>query len=204
MPATMLPSTPVHELPLVPLSRRNARHGLEWFETAFLGRNDTGERMAGAGDLVRFLYPRVPQRFNRLFDTIIEGWTGETIMVTTPRMVRELYTLPPGFVDHEITNKFLVYAIGSQSPFILNGRDHAQVRKAIVPEFTAGNVQQYHELSVQVLDRMISGPVRGRARQPGSADQPGSMGSIRPGTCTPDQQSAIPACRTRLRPNSNG
>jgi cytochrome P450 len=146
----------LRDLPLVPL---NGRARQREFVRTFLGlADDTGFNMRheGNGEIMRFSRVRLPKKLSvALLGPAFDQWRGETVFVTSPRMSRELHTQPPGVVNMEEGNKAFVFTMGSESPLVLGGRDHVQARRAIVPEFTAEAVKQYHELSVQVLDRMI-------------------------------------------------
>jgi cytochrome P450 len=86
---------------------------------------------------------------------IIDRWTFEWVQITSPRVVRELYTRKGDDVDHEATKAWVRPMMGSNAAFVLSGPDHVKVRQAVVPELTEKQVEQYREMSIQVLDRMI-------------------------------------------------
>jgi cytochrome P450 len=116
--------------------------------------DDFGFRTRGHGDMIRVLGPQVrPLQYP--FELFVNGWNGESVLVTSPTVAREVYTLPTDVADFEVPKRWLRLVMGSNSPFVLGGRDHVAVRQAIVPELTVAKVERYRELSVEVLDGMI-------------------------------------------------
>lgn len=144
------------ELPLPPLTLRSA-----WvsalYDLALAGViDDPGYRFAAAGPIVRGISPRVRGRLQRnLPDAWMDGWTGEFIFISSPEVIQQLYDLPPGSIDTEAWKKSYIPSLGSQSPFMLRGTEHAHVRHALVAELTPARVESYRERSVRRLDEML-------------------------------------------------
>lgn len=145
----------VHELPLVPYRFRGIPRAIQ-LALALSGKiNDPGITMRDTGEIFRIPYPRLRRPLQEITDVWIDGWTGETVMITSPRLVRELFDLPEGQVDHEAWKKFLMFLLGAQTPFVLGGADHVRVRRALAAELTPARVETYRQRSVQRLDDMV-------------------------------------------------
>lgn len=141
--------------PLAPISKGSAVGMVELVATFFGLRDDTGHKLHDVGEIMRFPIPPFPRGPRYLPSTIIDRWTFEWVQITSPRVLRELYTLRGDEIDHEAPKGFLRPMFGVNSPFLLNGPGHAKVRQAVVPELRAKQVEQYRRMSVEVLDRMI-------------------------------------------------
>ncbi len=145
---------PVSQLPLAPISKGSAKGFVELLATLFGMRDDTGHKLREVGEIIRF-----PIRFRRpltwIPNAIIENWTFEWVQITSPRVLRELYTRVGDDVDHEATKGWVRPMMGANAPFVIDGPAHVKIRQALVSELTETKVEQYRELSVEVLDRMI-------------------------------------------------
>ncbi len=144
------------ELPLPPLTLKSAWASAIYDLALCGGLDDPGHLFAAAGPIVRGISPRVRGRLQRAFpDVWMDNWTGEYIYVSSPKVIQEIYDLPPGNIDTEAWKKSYIPSLGSQSPFMLRGTEHAPVRRALVAELTPARVESYRERSVQRLDEMI-------------------------------------------------
>ncbi|GAB4586236.1 cytochrome P450 [Nocardia sp. IFM 10818] len=118
--------------------------------------DDPGEQLRDAGPIYRMPFPNLPWLLrNYVADSYIDGFFGETVLITEPRLVRELCSLPADQLDYEAFKKFLLYLTGAQGPFTLGGRDHVRMRRAIAAELTPARVESYRERIVELLDRRI-------------------------------------------------
>lgn len=119
--------------------------------------DDPGARyFRGASGAYRLPFPRLPQPLKAfVVDCFLDDCAGEVAIITSPQLIRELYNLPNGQIDYEAWKKALIYVLGAQSPFLLRGRDHTRVRRAIAAELTPAQVETYRERSVERLDSMI-------------------------------------------------
>ena len=141
--------------PLPPIPRGAGRKFYEFVLTGLGAADDLSVSMGEVGEIFR-----IPTRFlgkplGRLFETIVHGWSGEWVFVTSSRLVREMFSQPPDAVCFETGKEFLRWAMGSNTPFLLGGSEHTTVRHALTPELTQASVEQYRQESIEVLDRMI-------------------------------------------------
>ncbi|TCO45906.1 cytochrome P450 [Actinocrispum wychmicini] len=149
-------TTPVEELPLAPLTWRSAWRTVDTVLSFAALIDDPGLRMRDTGEIFRLAVPRMPNPFKALItESFVDGFAGETVIITSPRLVRELYSLPPGQLNYEDWKKFLLFLLGAQSPFLVGGRDHVRIRRALAAELTPAQVEHYREGSVALLDDMI-------------------------------------------------
>ncbi|ODR09549.1 hypothetical protein BHQ15_07215 [Mycolicibacillus koreensis] len=108
------------------------------------------------GEGFRVANPHLPQRLRFLLKWVIPGHNLEFLTLNTPQLCRELYRLSPEKADFEIgKDPFLRLFMGPNNVFSLQGPDHAEVRRALTPELTQLAVEQYREISIEVLDRYI-------------------------------------------------
>ncbi|GAB08225.1 putative cytochrome P450 [Gordonia araii NBRC 100433] len=108
------------------------------------------------GEGFRIANPNLPKRATFLMDWIIPGHNLEFLTLNTPQLCRELYGLSTEDADFEIgKDPFLRFFLGPNTPFILQGKEHAAVRRAMTPELTQAAVERYREVSIQVLDRHL-------------------------------------------------
>ncbi|TDZ45778.1 cytochrome P450 [Mycobacteroides franklinii] len=149
-------STPVSELPLAPRRLRDIPL-LVNFLTAFAGQTAIPvTALRDAGPIYRMPFPQLPQPLKAYFaESFMDDFAGETVIITDPRLVRELYHQPPGALDHEAWKKALIYVLGGQSPFLLSGRSHVRARRAVAAELTPTRVEGYRHGMGTVLDEMI-------------------------------------------------
>ncbi|WP_078278109.1 cytochrome P450 [Mycobacteroides franklinii] len=147
---------PLDQLPLPPLTWRSAWAAqlVSFALSGWVG--DPGATLRKAGEIWRAHYPKPPKQLRLLFpDPYTDGWTGEAVYVNSPRVVREMYNLPTGDLNHEQWKKAFVLVLGSYSPFYRTGRDHSRVRRALAVELAPARVERYRERSVKRLDEMI-------------------------------------------------
>ncbi|MFB8003328.1 cytochrome P450 [Nocardia sp. NPDC056000] len=98
----------------------------------------------------------LPKPLRFLTRRIAENSDGEELMITSPRGVREFYSHGRDDIDHEIVkDMYLRFGLGTYSPFLLDGPAHVAARRALTPELTQAAVEQYREMSIEVLDRIL-------------------------------------------------
>ncbi|GAB4585337.1 cytochrome P450 [Nocardia sp. IFM 10818] len=149
-------TTPVAELPLAPLTWRSALRTVDVLLSFAALVDDPGLRLRESGEIYRLAFPRLPNPLKALItESFVDRFAGETVVITSPRLVKELYSLPPGQLDYENWKKFLLFTLGNQSPFVVGGRDHVRMRRAIAAELTPARTEHYREGIVTVLDAMI-------------------------------------------------
>jgi cytochrome P450 len=152
---------PVHDLPLFPLTRHTPKLFGEFFALALGMTDDTGFKMRKHGEAFRLL-PALPRPLSFPIELYIDHWAGESILITSPRLMQEVYALPPEAIDEAASKKWSRFVFGAQAPFVLAGRDHQTARQALAPELTPAAVERYRELSNDVLDSMIDRLAIGR------------------------------------------
>ncbi|MFB8003329.1 cytochrome P450 [Nocardia sp. NPDC056000] len=95
-------------------------------------------------------------RFRFLTKRVSEGLNGTEIALNSAQIVREFYSYPKEMIDHEIVkDPYIRFVLGTYSPFLLDGQLHVATRRAITPELTQSAVEQYRDMSIEVLDRII-------------------------------------------------
>ncbi|MCD9195861.1 cytochrome P450 [Streptomyces albireticuli] len=142
----------VKDLPTAPM---NIKAGTEFFQIVLQRAGDISDRWIEKGEVFRFPFPRVPWPLSIAVHAYADGWTAEAVSVNSARLARELYTRRLAALDQEDGKKSLSFVLGAQSPFLLRGPEHAQVRRAMASDLTPQAVERYRKTSVAVVDRMI-------------------------------------------------
>ncbi|WP_191987072.1 cytochrome P450 [Mycobacteroides franklinii] len=159
-------STPPHSAPLFPMLPSWRKMGVLRVYLQFvaavqnrISRVDSDRisaELRSHGEGFRVANPHLPQRLRFLLDWVIPGHNLEFLTLNTPKLCRELYSLSPDQADFEVgKDPFLRLFLGPNSPFLLQGTEHATVRRALTPELTQAAVERYREISIEALDRFI-------------------------------------------------
>jgi cytochrome P450 len=157
----LLSDSEVRQLPVAPINRFAFKLTLETLGVMFGFRDDhIDEQQYYEAPVVRLIFPFFQYKwippFARWQAKILPGWNGEWVNVTTARGVREMYTMGPEAMDEEAIKAFgFRFLMGGNSPFIINGDEHAKARRVLIPELSRARVEAHREMSVRVLDRMI-------------------------------------------------
>lgn len=118
--------------------------------------DDTHKILEYGQDAIRRPVPRLPKPLANIFyNWGYFGWRGDFVQLHTPRLVRDYYTLPADSIHLEAGWEWPRAAVGNNSPFMLAGDKHKKIRHFLTRELTQKSVEQYREVTIDVMDRLI-------------------------------------------------
>lgn len=85
-----------------------------------------------------------------------------SVVISDPRLLREVFTGPPDVLRAGESNRFLAPLVGGRSVLVLDGPEHLRQRRLLLPPFHGRNVARYETIVVEATRRVVAGWPVGR------------------------------------------
>src|SRR4051794_7533159 len=103
---------------------------------------------------------RTRREYGDVFTVRFAG-VGRFIFVSDPAMIKQIFTAPPDQLRAGEANWPLIPVLGERGTLLLDGREHLQRRRLILPPFHGERLERYREMFAQVAREQIAQWPRG-------------------------------------------
>jgi cytochrome P450 family 135 len=103
---------------------------------------------------------RARREYGDVFTVRLAG-VGRFIFVSDPALIKQIFTAPPDQLRAGEANWPLIPVLGERGTLLLDGREHLQRRRLILPPFHGERLERYREMFGEVARRQIAGWPRG-------------------------------------------
>ncbi len=112
----------------------------------------------------QWMLSQCARRFGDTFTLRISG-QGTWVVVSRPADVEAVFKADPEVARAGEGNRVLAPVLGDRSLLLLDGRDHLEQRKLMLPAFHGERMAAYRELIVEIARREIDGWPRGEVQR---------------------------------------
>jgi cytochrome P450 family 110 len=102
-------------------------------------------------------------RFGDVFTLAVKGW-GPTVCFARPTAIRELFSAPSATLQAGRANAFLAAALGRHSVIVLDGVEHQERRRQIMPAFHARRIHSWGRAILAIAEDALATWGAGEAR----------------------------------------
>src|SRR4051794_34605217 len=103
---------------------------------------------------------RTRREYGDVFTVRFAG-VGRFIFVSDPAMIKQIFTAPPDQLRAGEANWPLIPVLGERGTLLLDGREHLQRRRLLLPPFHGERLERYREMFAEVTREQIAHWPRG-------------------------------------------
>jgi cytochrome P450 len=103
---------------------------------------------------------RTRREYGDVFTVRFAG-VGRFVFVSDPMLIKQIFTAPPEQLRAGEANWPLIPMLGERGTLLLDGREHLQRRRLILPPFHGERLERYRGMFAEVAREQIAGWPRG-------------------------------------------